>query len=371
MKKKNLGVPRVRLSEKKRLLMPALFIRLAMAGGFQAFCGLAHGMDVTTLKSKIPGIADGDCRRIVPRASSQISNTKMAKATYSWFDGQLQIALLELIDHMENQDGEALAKLFHPRIKASAAELRSILSTISSRIGEPVQPSIGNVWALLTEKLKPVEHYCQGEQIGVWSQSGYPVQIGVWLQLLGSEELAKGFLLLVPYENRYVIGAMHFQQWTHQGKTPEQWLTEVEKLAKANHELASFAYLDIVAKLVNPSPHYRLDVFDQIYQLQKSSLKKANALDQLRRVFPSDKLVYTGGILHQKGIGLLIRMEITEEPSLNETKAACERIWKTLGDKKLTDGLEAIRCSYIFPKEKKTTDGVLGSVVAPSSSATK
>ena len=366
MKKKNQAAQAVRLNDNFHSFPFFPFRSFLLVTLCLSFPLVTSAMTMKDAIQKIPDLKDGDCRKITPRATKNINENKYSKASYSWFSGQLQISLLKSKDAFNNDKPKVLKKLFHPRLKISETSLTRLIAATGDRVGRPYQATISDVWLLMTNGGKPKKHYCESHNISIWSQYGYDIQFGVWLQVLGSKDLAKVFFLLVPFEGTLRIAALHVQQWTHGGKPAGDLLKEVEKFANLGDRYAAFVNLDIVKKLLTKTKHYRLDLYDALEELSDANLSKDRILEEIQKKIPHEKILNISGRLQKKGIGLLLRMLTTKEMSLKQTENACKDIWDTLSSSKILKNIPSIRCSYILPKENINKDGILGSVLFPS-----
>lgn len=317
------------------------------------------------ISTLFPALESEGCAELHRKAAKLKGQTKLATSSFSWVDGRLQVFSLKAVDALKTKNSALLRELFHPHLKMGKKMLGGLMASIDQRFGSPVDISLGKTYLLKTDNGKPGIHPCDNGNIRIFSQYGYDYQVAQFYSILGQKELGEFFMILVAREGEYKIAASHVQQNTHNGKNHKEWLDQLKAEAKEGHQLAAYAILDIIMGLTASNTAYQYTFYKDMKNLATASLPEKAITKLVDEAIPSEKVVKVSGRLTDNGVGVVIRMATMDQKSSHESKALCKSHWNSLKKSGLTKGLEAIRCSYLFPKEKLDRDGILGSRMYP------
>ena len=265
---------------------------------------------------------------------------------------------------LKERDTAKFTGMFHPRLKIGAKQAKRIFGQFDYVYREP-ELSVYRVWALnaATDDMKPLP--CPEDALALQPHYGYPLQFGVWIQVMGQKELARIYLSLVPRKGQWLVGFFHLQQWTHLGKDAEVWVADALEESSQKRKFAAFAKLDIAQKLLRGGGYVyqklRLDV-----ETTKQAYYADDAWHQtiVKNLLPH-KVVYTGTLLAKDGAGVLVRLQLPKKVPGAQLKPECLAIGKKIH--KLADGalLGGVRCGYTLKGESPTRDGSMGSRFIP------
>lgn len=305
-------------------------------------------------------------RKLFPQSletAACLTFPKNLKEDAKSIDPKLAEFLNSLNVNIKNNDSESLLTLFHPRLGMKRGTAKELLASQRATLGAPLESSTLMLWALNTVDGTPTPLACGGVEnsnITVWPQFGYNLQFGVWLQLMGQKELGRIFLTIVPKDGQWYIAALHYQQWTHSGKTYEHWYQAAQQDLAENFKPAAFLKLDIASKLIDGRDEFRLGVFDQLIEFQNSVMSKTDFDKEIRNALTGWNIVYVSSILAKDGAGLAVRVELPKEISTMAMKDDCGKIGRTLQKQPWFAKIDGIKCSYIIKGEDQSRDGRLG-----------
>ena len=265
------------------------------------------------------------------------------------------------IEHLQNEEWTKLVSLFHPLVRGRDDLGEKIAATFRHKYEKPWQFSVYREWAIHTVNGDPLEVPCDDGALTVTSRYSYPLQFAVWLQVMGSNEIGRVFMIVVPGEKDWRIAAWHISQWSHQGKDAAYWAKDAgEANAKGDKVAASIKY-DVAQKLLDVGKLLFLNEREKLSQERDKIMAKAELLSIVNKTLKTDGIVYTASILAEDGAGLSIRERIKVEEPTHDLMRRCIQRGKTLiSGKVLSPALGGLRCSYVLPQEPAESDGQLG-----------
>lgn len=340
------------------------------------FTALGPGIDATAGTDDVVIQAVADARETSPKEDLRLALFKDPKTPACLLlkgdprgrteaDASLTRFLTELIAALKKKDDKELQPLFHPRLNVSLASLSEILARMENTYGAPLDVSVYRLWALNTVDGTPRGLSCPDDRLQVYPQYGYPLQFGVWLQVLGPKELGRIYVSIVPAEGRWNIGGFHVQQWTHTAKDAAAWAADAEKAHAKGLTEAAFVKYDLAAKLADGGKLLELAERAEL-ERRRDAVQSRSAWDlAVQDAVKPAKPIYTGTMLVMDGAGILIRQKIDGEISVEDIKKDCRTLAQQLLQKPWSAELIGVRCGYNLPREDPKTDGILGGIFIP------
>jgi len=286
-------------------------------------------------------------------------------------DPTLSRFLGTLITAIQKKNDKELQPLFHPRLGVSLNALGEILARMDNTYGAPLDISIYRLWALNTVDGSPQTLPCPGERLQVYAQYGYPLQFGLWLQAMGSKELGRIYVSIVPTSGTWQIGGFHVAQWTHASKDAEGWATEAEQDKAKGLRESAFAKYDLAVKLADAGKLLTLEGHDELIKKRDAVQSRADWEKAVTEAARPAQVLYTATILVSGGAGILVRQKIDAEISVETMKKDCQALTQRIMEKPWSGGLIGVRCAYNLPKEDPKTDGALGGLFVAFSELAK
>ncbi len=312
---------------------------------FKAFAKISWG------ETAQPSASKNLCEVIKPKSLGDYSN----------FDPIIAERISTIIAGIRDENVTNLLPLFHPRLKITPTELRSVFSTWLAVYGKKQTKSIYRLFALKHGEESAEQTPCFTDQVAILPQYGYPYQLGLLVQILGEKELGRLYITLVPYKKNWFIGAFHSWQWTHTGKDYNAWITEAGKDSREKHNELAFLKLDLAAKLLDGHPHVTFADQVRVKNLRDETLKAEDLLEILKADIKDHDVVEFSSSLAEGGLGLLVRIRLKKEESARSLFTDCENIQKSLYKlKPWFQKTEGVFCSYLLPREPIGSDGKLG-----------
>lgn len=274
--------------------------------------------------------------------------------------------LKELILALQKGRHREVAAKFHPRLKVHESLIKEQFAAFERTYASPLDFSIYKLWAINTVDGTTTGFNCM-EGLQVHPQYGYPLQFGLWLQLMGQKELARLYIPIVPLrtKDRWALGGLHIQQWTHHGKDFSAWLEFAQSASQDKHPIAAYIGYDIATKLLNGGGMLTYASVEYIQELQAKVMPKsefeATILAHVRGQIQEElKPIYVASILTEDGAGVLVRFSTPRDLTLEEVTQNCANVGRNMVKSKWDRHLAGIKCTYVLPKEDPTKEGVLG-----------
>lgn len=278
----------------------------------------------------------------------------------SGIDPDLDAFLKNAVEALKKKDDKALQPLFHPRLNIGLAAIQETFAKLDNTYGAPFDISVYRLWALNTVDGAPKGLSCEDDRLTVFPQYGYPLQFGVWLQIMGQKELGRIFLAVVPAEGRWNIGAFHAQQWTHDSKDFATWAEEGVQNDRMGMKEAAYIKFDIASKLLDGGGFIEIAMQGEAIKA-RDAVMSSEAFDKsVRQALKEFDVVYTSTLLVVGGSGVLVRIKAPGEISVENIQKECKRTAETLLKQQWAAYVEGIRCSYLLPSEDPKKDGQMG-----------
>ncbi len=270
----------------------------------------------------------------------------------------------EILQALNKGSDRGLQPLFHPRLNTSLGAISTMLAKLDQTYGKPLQFSIARIWAVNTVDGNPKPLLCETEHVELTPMYGYPLQFGLWVQVLGVSELGRIYISLVPTVDGWYIGAWHVMQWTHDGK---DYLVWAEEASKEKSPQLAYAKFDIALKLVEGSRFLEFSDLPRLTNLRDQVLKKEHWEKSIKESIPAQgfQVVRAATLLVPGGAGVLLGLEFPGEVSLVKMKEICQKISSSVGKLKEWQGFKGIRCNFYLPGEDQKQDGVQGGLFVP------
>lgn len=276
--------------------------------------------------------------------------------------------LQRLIDALNKKSAPDLLPLFHPQLKVKTKQVAAALTSISRISGDNVQASLFRAYAINNPDGDPQPTECAEDALVIRPLYGHRVQVAVWIQTQGSDEVSRVFATFVPTKDSWTIGAWNVQQWTHTGQDYTEWRAKAQKILENKQLIASWIFYDIGIKLLDGGKFLMFPVKAELEAEQLKVLGSKGLLPTLEPKFTSEKLVYASSLFSRHGAALLLRFGLENEWSANAIREHCRSKFKSLLEDGTARELAGIRCDYVLPKESPTKEGVLGGIFVDQAS---
>ncbi|MBF0443487.1 MAG: hypothetical protein HQK54_16390 [Oligoflexales bacterium] len=274
----------------------------------------------------------------------------------------LSLFTQNLVKYLNENNEKQFEELFHPRLRNKSENLGTkFFASLRHGYIKPWQFSIYRIFSLFTVNGDKQDIECPEENIMITSVYGYHLQIGLWVQLMSQNELARIYFPIVPAKDKWYLGGVHIQQWTFKEKDYEKWVKEASGSLEKGDRLGAFLRLDVAQKMLFGGNFISFKVKNQIITARDESYKKEDLLKEVSSLIKSSNIVYIGTILGNDGIGLIIREKIEKDYTTAELEKKCLEMGYALIDGHiLKPGLGGIKCDFIFEGEDPGRDGQLG-----------
>ena len=280
-------------------------------------------------------------------------------------DPRIDQFIADLIRAIRTKDALILQPMFHPRLNTGLFALKEALAKIDATFGGPLDVSIYRLWALNTVDGSAKGLECQGDKVTVYPHYGYPLQFGLWLQVMGQKEVGRIFTTIVPVEDKWYLGSFQSQQWTHAAKDPSAWIEDAAKDVSKGYKESAYVKYDIASKLLESGTNLKAGISDDVAKDRDALFNKKSFGELIHKLLLSEDVAYAATMLVTDGAGILVRINSTGEISLVDMKARCRKVADTLAKQPWTSSLAGVRCAYLMPGEKGEFDGGMGSLFVP------
>jgi hypothetical protein len=277
-------------------------------------------------------------------------------------DSSLTLFIQSLVRSIKTGDAKALQVLFHPQLKVRTPQAQGALTSIQRISGDKIDATLFRAYGInsLDGLTTPIE--CADDGLLVHPLFSHPFQVGLWVQVMGADEITRVYAVLVPTKDKWLIGAWHVQQWTHAGKDYVAWRQEAETFLEKKQDLAAWIYLDITSKLLDGGKFLVFPVMNDVIAEKQKILGSKSLKDVLAPKFKDEKLVYASTLFSRKGAAVLLRFLIPGEWSAVTIRDHCKQKLKDISTESWATALAGIRCDYVLPKESIEKEGVLGGI---------
>lgn len=278
-------------------------------------------------------------------------------------DLKLDQFLEAILSNLRHEEHQKFREMFHPRAKAPHDIGEKIFANIKNTYEKPWQFSVFRLWALYDAEASKEHIPCPGDEgVTLTTRYGYPLQFGLWLQVMGQNELGRIFVAVVPDRTgAWKIGGWHFQQWTHQGKDSSQLVQEA--LAAENNKdiITAYVKLDVAQKMLFGGEFLTYPVKEEILKHRASLLKSEDWLERVKNVSKNPEVVYAGTALGKDGIGYLLRQRVPGELTVEDLRKKCDYLASNLREAKwIHEQTGGLKCEFLMPGETLEREGKLG-----------
>lgn len=277
-------------------------------------------------------------------------------------DPDLDIFVREIVAAVESRDEMKLQPLFHRRTNTGLAAIGESFARMASVVGPPLNASVYKLWALNTVDGSPKGLACNDEGATAFPLYGYPLQFGLWLQILGKAEIGRIYISIVPADGRWNIGSYHFHQWTHAEKDPGSWVKEAFKAKDTGDLVGAYMRFDLAKKLLAAGKFLEIPAAVDAESARESVMSSEKFLDTVRMGASKDDLPFIATLLVVDGVGLLYRLRVPDEISTNDIKSRCLTHVTNVKKQPWAKGIMGVRCSFLMPKELAEKEGGLGGI---------
>lgn len=274
----------------------------------------------------------------------------------------LHETLSKFVTAVKENQADALKPLFHRKTKVKKDIGERLLAPLRGRYRRPWDLTVFRVYALASPKGEKATIPCEEDDIALINIFGYELQFGAWVQLMGQNDLARLYVALAPTKGAYKIVGLHNQQWTFEAQDYQRWLQKGLEARSKNLSVLSHMRLDIAQKLLFGGNFITFNIKDKIIAERDRVLPKDAWTKMAADEFKDGELVYTGTIMPQEGLGILVRYRVPQYLSKDQIMANCMKTGKkALQLGWLAKGRGGIRCEYLLPREDVSKEGIMGS----------
>ena len=277
-------------------------------------------------------------------------------------DESLSGAITALMSAIKGGDDKAMVPLFHPLLKVRSAQVKAALISIDRISGGKSEVSLFRAYALNNVTGDVVLTECPEDGLKLYPLYGHPLQVGVWIQVSGKDEVARVYAVMIPGKSDWKIASWHVQQWTHAGKDIDTWRADAAALRAKKDDLAAFIYLDLAAKLLDGGKFIEFPVAKDVVSERDSISGGKSLIDLLAPKFPGEDLAYASSLFSRKGAAALVRFRVPAEMSANAIKAHCVDRFQKLRTESWMRALAGMRCDYVLPRESALKEGAMGGI---------
>lgn len=270
--------------------------------------------------------------------------------------------LKPLYEQLTTGKTSGFERFFHPNLRVGSKIGEKVQAILKQTYDEPLQFSVARIWAFYAPQGDKMAIACPDDEVQVTVRYGYPVQFGVWLQVMGQNELGRIFMAISPRQDQFYITGWHFQQWTQQGQDASAWIaTAQDALAKGDTVKGHMAF-DIAQKLLWGGEFIDYPVKEKILAERDRSVSKDQWVQLARKSLGEQSIIYIGTIMARDGAGILLREQLAKDLSTPDIQKRCllqARKLKASGWLSFNGGL---RCEYVLPGESTEKEGRLGGI---------
>ena len=275
-------------------------------------------------------------------------------------DPEVNKIIAKIIQAIKDNDSKNLQTLLHRRLQKKTFDVKQFFSRLQ-HFYQVHNVSVTRLWHLQTaDSVKEIP--CLHDALYLKPLYGYRSQYYLWLSAVGKNELARLTVVLVK-NSRWVIGALHTQQWTHLAKDFNDWLTN-SKPTKLN-KMLNYAEYDIAFKLLSPTPFMRFPQRQQVHLAQQQFITTKQWKTTVKATATDHNIIDSGTLLSPKGVGLLLRIQLAKELSTNEIRKMCKKLLGRYQQQPWFKGFTGIKCSLVVKGEDPRREGVLGGIYLP------
>lgn len=268
--------------------------------------------------------------------------------------------LRSIMDDLKQGRSAALQHKFHERIRKKGMGER-ILNAMQYKYKKPWDVSVYKTWALATAEGDRALIDCATEGIALTTRHSYPLQFGVWIEVMGQNELGRVYVSIVPSKNDWYIGGWMNQQWTQSGKDYVAWYERGQKFEKSGQKREAFMAFDMAYKLLQGDEFMEFPDKAKIAAQRDQVGSTKTWPEELNKLQRKTSIVYASTMFAEDGVGLLVREQIDETLSTADLRKRCFAQGKQLITAGwLTPNTAGLYCSFVTKAEPIDKEGVLG-----------
>lgn len=271
--------------------------------------------------------------------------------------------VLKTVALINKQSFAEIAKLFHSRLGIKEAEINEIFAKIKNTYGQKLEFSTFRIWALNTVDGSPIVLKCADPETSINALYGYNLQVVLWLQIMGTEEIGRIYLPIVFSNGKWLLGGLHVHQWTHENKNYLDWASQAKSSLQLGQDNVAYIEYDLASKLGSGDRFFSIADISSIEEKKQSIMTPKKFEANIKALFPNQNIVHVSPLFVKNGSGILIRFGVDKEISLNEMKDSCNKIKQNFVTIPWSKKIAAIRCSYVLPKEDPSKEGVMGGIL--------
>ncbi len=295
-----------------------------------------------------------------PRAKACAIYSKNSNADLAQLDAGLQKLVTEFKEGLVQRKAEKFRDLFHPRIKSTRTMGERIIAALNETYQEPWDVSFARIWLLNNEGSDKAPLRCAEDHLDLTPVFGFDLQMGIWLQVTGQNELARLYLAVVPSSAGWRIAGLHIQQWTFRGKDHEAWIQE--GMASGAQPILKHIYLDIAQKLLFGGEFISYELTSKILEERDLALTKEAWREKASASLPGRDVIYLGTALASDGPGILVRLRVPKALSMDDIRDQCLKVGTTFVKAGwLSAKSGGLKCEFVLPNENSDREGILGS----------
>ena len=355
--------------------------------------------------------------------STCIPRQNKTPTAFKNIDPRVNGLIAQILESVQAEDKKKLRAFFHPRLQRNTIDLTDFFARLRLTYRAPYTLNVTRLWELQTID-SVAESFCSLDTLYLRPLYGYPLQYYLWLSVVGKKELGRIIIVLVEPGARkrqkegsearkrqkegsearkrqkegsearkrqkggsearkrqkegsearkrqkgdskiqgWVIGALHSQQWTHHGLDFNDWLGKAEAARK--NPMLSYLMYDIALKLLKDSPFMRFPQKETIRERQQKTITTDRWKKKIKNTVPKQSIIFVNSILTQNGIGILLRIQITQAISGKGLNNLCRTTLTAFKAQKWFAGFSGIKCSFVIKGEDPSREGVLGGIYLP------
>ena len=123
---------------------------------------------------------------------------------------------------------------------------------------------------------------------------------------------------------------------------------------------AAYVKFDLASKLLEGGGFLDIAMRDDINKARDAVLSQADWDKSVRAALKDFEVVYTSTLLVVGGAGVLARIRVPAEISVETMKANCKKAAEALLKNQWATHLEGMRCSFLLPSDDAKKDSAMG-----------
>lgn len=299
---------------------------------------------------------------VLERACTPVE-AKGASSSFIGVDQRLNALITRIVTALKDGDKKTLETFFHKKLQQNGIDLDDLFSRLHLIYRPPYKFSVARLWELKTAEAVD-KLFCAKDALYLKPLYGYAQQYYLWLSVIGKKEMGRIVVALVAPKSKWTIGALHIQQWTHQGLDFNDWLVKAEA-KKKKKKMLSYAMFDIAIKLLQDNPFMHFPQKQNIRRVQQGVMVTSEWKEKIRSVAKKWHIIFINSVLTQNGVGVLLRVQIPKVLSGKEINGLCRSMLDSFKTHSWFADFSGIKCSFVVKGEDPSKEGVLGGIYLP------